>query len=124
MTSPGLVPVAALNHMAKLVERGMTTEVSILRNEPVARGDDDPRKVWVELQTTKGWLWEPPEMPTGGDIGGVVGTANAHLLRLPRGTDCRTGDRIGVEGDLYEVLDDNSSDTYQTYLRLSLRRVE
>ena len=121
---PGLVPTAALEHMAKLVERGMTTPVSILRNTPVARGDHDSQNVWAEIEDTMGWLWEPPEMPTGGDVGGVIGTANAHLLRLPRGTDCRVGDRIGVEGDLYEVLDDNSSDTYQTYLRLALRRVE
>jgi hypothetical protein len=120
----GLVSDAELAALGEVVELGMQTPVSLLRYELVARGDDDPQRVWTETATTVGWLWEPPEFPSGGDVGGVVGTSNAHLLRLPLGTDARAGDRIGVDGDLFEVLDDNSSDTYQTYLRLSLRRVE
>lgn len=120
----GLVSDAELAALGEVVERGMQTPVTVLRYSNVAREDDDPLRVWAEIADVMGWLWEPPEMPTGGDVGGVIGQANAHLLRLPRGTDCRTGDRIGVTGDIYEVLDDNSSDTYQTYLRLSLRRVE
>ena len=120
----GLVSDAELRALGEVVELGMTTPVVVQRYESIERGDDDPQRVWTDIVYVDGWLWEPPEMPTGGDIGGVTGTANAHLLRLPLGTDARTGDRIGVDGDIFEVLDDNSSDTYQTYLRLSLRRVE
>lgn len=120
----GLVSEAELNALAEVVERGMKTPVSVLRYVEIERPDDDPLREWGTIATTVGWLWEPPEFPTGGDVGGVTGQANAHLLRLPRGTDARTGDRIGVDGDIFEVLDDNSSDTYQTYLRLSLRRLE
>jgi len=120
----GLVSDAELDALAEVVETGMVTAVSILRFVTIEREDDDSLQQWGTIAVTRGWLWEPPEFPTGGDVGGIAGTANAHLLRLPRGTDAHTGDRIGVEGDVYEVLDDNSSDTYQTYLRLSLRRLE
>jgi hypothetical protein len=120
----GLVSDAELAALGEIVEQGMQTPVTVLRMTEVTREDSDPQRVWTEILETKGWLWEPPEFPTGGDVGGVAGTANAHLLRLPLGTDAHTGDRIGVNGDLFEVLDDNSSDTYQTYLRLALRRVE
>ena len=120
----GLVSDAELDALAEVVERGMTTPVSVLRYVTIERQDDDSLQQWGTIAVTTGWLWEPPEFPSGGDVGGVTGQANAHLLRLPRGTDARTGDRIGVNGEMYEVLDDNRADTYQTYLRLSLRRLE
>lgn len=119
-----LISQAELGALEDIVVAGMKTDVSVLRMETIEVEDGDDFRGWVEEASTTGWLWEPPDFPTGGDVGGVVGSAEEHRLFLRRAIEAGPGDRIGVEGVLYEVVNTNRSNTFQVMLRLALRRVE
>lgn len=119
-----LISPRELEALEKVVIAGMSTPTAILSYQAIANPDGDDRREWIQTDTTTGWLWEPPDFPTGGNVGGVVGVANEFRLFLRKEIEVEVGDRIGVEGVLYEVLNTNQSNTFQTMLRLSLRRVE
>lgn len=119
-----LVSESEIAALGEWVELGMTTPVSILTWEMVERDDSDSQNVWMETVSTLGWLWEPPDFPTGNDVGGVVGTAQDFRLYLKREVSVRPGDRVGVEGALYEVLNSNDANTFRPMTRVALRRVE
>lgn len=119
-----LVSQAELSALEDIVVAGMKTDVAVLRLQTIEVSDGDDYRGWVETETTTGWLWEPPDYPTGGDVGGVIGAATDHRLFLRSGIEATPGDRIGVDGVLYEILNTNQSNTFQVMLRLALRRVE
>ena len=119
-----LITASELGALREVVETGMQTDVAILSLETVETTDGDDTTVWVEIASVKGWLWEPVDYPRGGVVGGVRGEAHEFRLYVPIGTDLHVGDRIGVTDDIYNVTNTNASNTYQTELRASLRRLE
>ena len=119
-----LISSAEMEALAETVIAGMDTPISVLSYQTITVPDGDDRREWVETATTTGWLWEPPDFPTGGNVGGVVGTAHEFRLFLRKEIEVEIGDRIGVEGVIYEVLNTNESNTFQPMLRVSLRRTE
>lgn len=119
-----LVSPAELEALEEIVVAGMSTPITILSLQEIEVPDGDYAREWVETADTTGWLWEPPDFPTGGNVGGVVGTAHEFRLFLRTEIEVDIGDRIGAHGVLYEVLNTNERNTFQTMLRLSLRRVE
>lgn len=119
-----LITSSELGALREVVELGMQTEVSVLSLTDVEVDDGDTQQVWAETASVKGWLWEPVDYPRGGVVGGVRGEAHEFRLYLPIGTDLHVGDRVGVEGEIYNVVNTNASNTYQTELRASLRRLE
>lgn len=119
-----LVTTSELEALREVVELGMQTTISILREESIPVEDGDDQQVWATEEITKGWIFEPPAFSRGNVIGGVQGEVHEFRLFAPMGTDIQVGDRIGVEGQIFNVTDTNDTNTYQTELRASLRKVE
>lgn len=118
-----LISAAEMDAIREVPMMGMQTVVSVLRLELVGISDGDDQQVWTEAQTVKGWIYEPLDYPRGNTTGGVQGTAQEYRAYLPVETDLSPGDRLGVEGVIYNVTDTNDGDTYRPMLRVALRKV-
>lgn len=119
-----LISPTEMEALRRIPLQGMTTPVSILKRQTIARDGADDQTVWVETETLNGWVWEVPDYPMGGEMGGVIGDAPAFRVYLPVGTDVDPGDQIGVDGVLYNVMNTNVANTYMPMLRVAVRRLE
>ena len=120
----GLISAAEMEAIREVPLAGMATPCSILSLEPVPVADGDDRNEWVETASTVCWIWEPLGYPRGGEVGGVQGIAHEFRAYLPIDTDLEVGDRLGVDGEIYNVVNTNAGDTYRPMLRAALRKVE
>lgn len=122
---PGpLISEAQMEAIRGIPLAGMQTPVSILTLTTVSRPDADDQEVWAETDSVLGWIYEPLDYPKGDSVGGIQGIANEFRAYLPVGTLVEAGDRIGVDGQIYNVVNTNEADTYQPMLRAAMRRIE
>lgn len=119
-----LISASEMEAIRKIPLQGMTTPVSILKLSTVTRDGADDLQVWATSESLLGWIWEPPDYPTGNVVGGVIGSSQEFRVYLPVGVDVEPGDRIGVAGLIYNVLNTNTANTYMPMLRLAVRRLE
>lgn len=125
MTQP-LVSDAQMASLRELGKAGLQTDVTIWRlsvNDGLDSGAYGSEATWTELETVKGWLRSAPALRN--DVGGgMLSTDNQYRLFLEVGTDCRTGDRVVIDGNTFVVIDTTAESTWKVYLRLTLRRKE
>ena len=119
-----LITTAQMEAIREIPLSGMQTPVSILRLESVANPDGDDTQVWAEIESTVGWIYEPLDYPKGDSVGGIQGVANEFRAYLPVDADIVVGDKLGVDGGLYSVVNVNDADTYRPMTRVALRKVE
>lgn len=119
-----LISPSEVDALGEYVEAGMQTPVSILSLTSIPVEDGDDQRVWATTANTMGWIFEPPDYPRGGQIGGVVGSAQEFRMYINRDIAVALGDRVGADGAIYEVLNSNDANTYRPMTRLSLRRAE
>lgn len=120
----GLLSSSELGALREVAELGMIDDVGIYRRSAGGglEGDDD---IDYGLSiTVKGWLWEPPLTGQGDIVGGIEAINTAYRLYLPVGTPISNGDRVFVNGGMFEVVGTNAENTYRPVLRCSLRRAE
>ena len=119
-----LITAAQMEAIREIPLSGMQTPVSILRLEAVERPDGDDQQVWVEIESTMGWIYEPLDYPHGGAVGGVQAIAHEFRVYLPVETDIVPGDHLGADGQIFNVVNTNDADTYRPMLRAALVRAE
>lgn len=119
-----LITAAQMAAIREIPLAGMQTPVSILRLTSTANPDGDDTQVWAETESTIGWIYEPLDYPKGDAVGGIQGVANEFRAYLPVETEVEAGDRLGVDGEIYNVVNTNDADTYQPMRRAALRKVE
>lgn len=119
-----LISPSEMEALRRIPLMGMQTPVSILKYSAIQRDGADDQMVWLETETVNGWIWEPPDYPAGGVVGGVIADAPSFRVYLPVGVSVDVGDRIGADGVIYNVMNTNIANTFMPMLRLAVRRAE
>lgn len=118
------MPLVSSSQMAALravAYQGLDTEISILRSTQMET-DFGSEPVWATTDVTVGWV---KEMSTSkvAEIAGYLGTSSMFRLDAPVEADIRPGDRIGIEGVIFDVNDTNSDNTLRVFCKATMRRV-
>lgn len=120
---PGFITDAQLGQLRAVANMGLFRPFSILRKTRVENdfgfGDE-----WSEVGTGLGWLRMMNKPHTGEQLGHIEGAEAVYRLHSEVGTDIREGDRISMEGNLYEVHDVNTDDSVKIYTTALLRALQ
>lgn len=111
---PGFLTTAQVIAIRKVANRGLFRTFSILRKTRV-ENDFGFADTWPEVGTGLGWLRMMNKPHTTEQLGHIEGAESKYRLHSEFGTDIREGDRISMEGHLYEVHDTNTDDSIQIY---------
>lgn len=112
----------------KVAEQAMTTPVTIMRRTGDTGLDlsDDPYGGSVSFSDVTpmggvlGWLHSTPTPVQQLDSGAIV-TFNTYRLFLPHDADCRPGDHVQINEDVYVVSDTTADETWPALLACTLR---
>jgi hypothetical protein len=102
-----LVSAAQMNALRTVAYNGLDTPISILRSTQI-ENDYGSEEVWVTVEDTVGWIKE----------------TSVFRLDAPIDADIRSGDRVGIEGDMFSVNDVNTHNTIRVFCKATMRRVE
>jgi hypothetical protein len=117
-----LVSAAQMNALRTVAYNGLDTPISILRSTQI-ENDYGSEEVWVTVEDTVGWI---KEMSTSkvAEVAGYLGVTSVFRLDAPIDADIRSGDRVGIEGDMFSVNDVNTHNTIRVFCKATMRRVE
>ncbi len=118
----GLVSESQLNALRVVAYQGLETEMTILRAEQV-ENDFGSQEAWVDMGSHLGWIREMSTSKVG-EIAGFLGTTGTFRVHMEVDVDLRPGDRIGIDGLLFDVSDTNSDNTIRVWITAICRRVE
>lgn len=89
-----------------------------------ASGGGMTRGAYVVVATVKGALIDGGMSPRRKQIAGQDVANTPKLILLPRQTDVRLLDRLGMLGQVYEIIDLYDPTTYEVLRRVSVTRLE
>lgn len=117
-----LISTEQMDALRAVAYQGLDTPISILR-ETQMETDFGSEAVWATVGESVGWI---KEMSTSkvAEIAGYLGTTGMFRLDAPVDADIRPGDRIGIEGNMFNVNDTNSDNTIRVFCKATMRRVE
>jgi len=120
LISPGLI-----KKMRKIANRGLQTEVTLLRRLPVTEnpyGDDT--ESWVTMGEFMAWV-RSINTARLEDVGGDhVGNVGVFRMHLEAEVDISPGDMVVIGESEYTVQDNNDENTYRVFTTAILRRID
>lgn len=96
---------------------------AIILTRAIVQTDDGQENVWATSSLDIP-CWVREVTSPGRDLGSIAGAVNLveeFLIRVPVGTEVRSGDRIVVGETTYDVQHSNNEDTYPDWLQCSCR---
>lgn len=117
-----LVSASELAALRGVAELGMTTTAIVQRRTTVTDVDGS-HSAWTPGITITGWMFSEVS-PVLTINAGETALVNTYRWFCPVGTDIRSGDKLTVSGNEFQVSDTNEESTWLPLLRCSLRRVE
>lgn len=119
----GFVTDAQIAQLRQIANAGLFRAFNILRKTRVENvyGTED---VWDVVATGMGWLRNMNKPRTGEQVGHIEGAEATYRFHCEHGTDLRVGDRVSMEGKLYEVSDTNADNSVQIYASGVLRLIQ
>ena len=124
MSAP-LISDAELAALRGFAESGMTVSVAIYHGVTTVTDDG---QTWgypaTPDLTVLGWNYEiTSNSMTLSNISGVTTLSELHRLMLPVGTDCRSGDKVVLNGESFVVQHTNADDTYPMSMLVLMRNL-
>jgi len=118
-----LLSASELGAIRAVAESGMIETAAILTRS-VIETDDGQESVWA----TSGldvpcWVYEvTPVSKTLGALAGVVDLVEIFSIRVKAGTEVHSGDRVAVNGQIFDVQHTSDESTYEPWLDLACRK--
>lgn len=119
----GFITDGQMTQLRSIANKGLFRVYNILRKTRV-ENDFGFEDVWDVTSTGMGWLRNMNKPKPGEMTGHIEGAEAVYRLHVEHGTDLRTGDRVSMEGHVYEVSDVNADNSYQIYTTGLLRLIQ
>lgn len=117
-----LVSESQLAALRAVAYQGLETEVTILRSAQVENiyGSEE---AWVDQGSTLGWIREMSTSKVG-IMSGFLATTGTFRLHVAVDVDLEPGDRVGIDGVIFNVSDTNSDNTIRVWTTAIMRRIQ
>lgn len=119
----GFLTDAQISQLRSIANQGLFVPFTISRKTRV-ENDYGFEDSWAEVGTGTGWLRNMNKPRPGEQLGHIEGAEAVYRLHCEHGTDLRTGDRVEMESQTYEVSDVNEDNSVQIYTTGLLRRIQ